>query len=231
MRIDKTPSVAAGIAQHRARLLLANRPGYLTYDYRMSTVWLVARTKSFDPDDAVAKAMDVFWRKGYARTTPQDLLDAIGIGRGSLYNAFAGKQDLFEQALRRYQAKETVRLIDLLDGPGSPRERVRAALTMVLDAACADPERRGCLATNTAVELGDDDTVGLLVRRIFDRQHDAFRGAVEEGQRAGEFSADLDPRTAANFLLATINGMRVLAAADPDPARLAGLAETAMRAL
>ncbi|MBF6332964.1 TetR/AcrR family transcriptional regulator [Nocardia transvalensis] len=192
----------------------------------------MARTKSFDPDDAVAKAMEVFWRKGYGRTTPQNLVDAIGIGRGSLYNAFAGKRDLFERALRRYQAQETVRLIDLLDGPGSPRERVRAALTMVLDAACADTERRGCLATNTAVELGgDDETVDLLVRRIFDRQHDAFRGAIEEGQRAGEFGRDLDPQAAATFLLATINGMRVLAKADPRPARLAGLVETAMRAL
>ncbi|MFG1790614.1 TetR/AcrR family transcriptional regulator [Nocardia sp. NPDC049149] len=192
----------------------------------------MARTKSFDPDDAVTKAMEVFWRKGYARTTPQDLLDAIGIGRGSLYNAFTGKHDLFERALRRYQAQETVQVIDLLDGPGSPRDRVRGALTMVLDAACADTERRGCLATNTAVELGDsDDTAALLVRRIFDRQHDAFRGAIQEGQRSGEFSKDLDPNTAANFLLATINGMRVLAKADPRPARLDGLVETAMRAL
>ncbi|MFD4460030.1 TetR/AcrR family transcriptional regulator [Nocardia sp. NPDC058480] len=191
----------------------------------------MARTKGFDPDDAVAKAMEVFWRKGFARTTPQDLLDAIGIGRGSLYNAFEGKRDLFDRSLRLYQAKEAARMIDLLDGPGSPRDRVHTALTMVLDAACADSERGGCLVTNTAIELGDDDDVGLLVRRIFDRQHEAFRGAVEEGQRAGEFSADLDSRTAATFLLTTINGMRVLAKADPRPARLAGLVETAMRAL
>ncbi|WP_433761570.1 TetR/AcrR family transcriptional regulator [Nocardia sp. CA-135398] len=192
----------------------------------------MARTKSFDPDEAVAKAMEVFWRKGYARTTPQDLLDAIGIGRGSLYNAFAGKHDLFQRALRRYQAQETVRVIDLLDGPGQPRARVHAALTMVLDAARTDTERRGCLAANTAVELGgDDEMVDLLVRRIFDRQHDAFRGAIEEGQRAGEFAEDLDPDAAATFLLATINGMRVLAKADARSDRLAGLAETAMRAL
>ncbi|MGV9414082.1 TetR/AcrR family transcriptional regulator [Nocardia sp. NPDC003693] len=192
----------------------------------------MARTKSFDPDEAVARAMEVFWRKGYARTTPQDLLDAIGIGRGSLYNAFAGKRDLFQRALRRYQAQETVRVIDLLDGPGQPRERVHAALTMVLDAACDDTERRGCLAANTAVELGgEDEMVDLLVRRIFDRQHAAFRGAIEEGRRAGEFAGDLDPDAAATFLLATINGMRVLAKADPRSDRLAGLVETAMRAL
>ena len=192
----------------------------------------MARTKSFDPEEAVDKAMEVFWRKGYARTTPQDLVDAIGIGRGSLYNAFAGKHDLFERALRRYQARETARLIDLLDGPGSPRERVRAALTLVLAAATGDTERRGCLATNTAVELDPTDEVaGLLVRRIFDRQHEAFRSTLEEGRRAGEFDTDIDPQEAANFLLTTINGMRVLARADPRPARLAGLIDTAMRAL
>ncbi|MEU0545014.1 TetR/AcrR family transcriptional regulator [Nocardia sp. NPDC005978] len=189
------------------------------------------RAKSFDPDVAVEQAMQVFWRKGYARTTPQDLVDALGIGRGSLYNAFAGKRDLFERALRRYQAGETVRVIEVLDGPGSPRERVRAALHLVLEAGAADTERRGCLATNTAVEISDDEIVNLLVRRIFDRQHEAFRGAIDEGRRSGEFAAEVDPDAAANFLLATINGMRVLAKADPRPERRAGLVEMAMRAL
>ncbi|MCO5997248.1 TetR/AcrR family transcriptional regulator [Actinoallomurus rhizosphaericola] len=192
----------------------------------------MARTKGFDPDAAVDKAMEVFWANGYAGTTPRRLSDALGIGPGSLYNAFTSKHALYERALRRYYERETVRLIELLDGPGSPRARLRAALDLVVTAALEDGERRGCMAANAAVEFADeDDVVHHLVRRIFDRQEAAFRSTIEEGQRADEIDADLDAAALAAFLLATINGIRVLAKADPSPARLATMAETALRAL
>ncbi|MFD9965378.1 TetR/AcrR family transcriptional regulator [Amycolatopsis sp. NPDC058986] len=192
----------------------------------------MARPKSFDLDTAVHQAMDVFWTNGYAGTTPQQLVDALGIGRGSLYNAFESKHGLYERALRRYRKTETARLLEALDAPGPARDRIRAALRLVVDTALADDQRRGCLAANAAVEFADrDDTVNMLVRRIFDEQERAFRDTIKEGQRAGEIAADLDAAALAAFLLTTINGIRVLAKADPDPQRLGGLAETALRAL
>lgn len=192
----------------------------------------MARTKSFDPEAAVDKAMEVFWAKGYANTTPQNLVDAIGIGRGSLYNAFHGKHELYERALHRYYERETVQLIQVLDGLGPARDRLRAALTLVLEAARDDRERRGCMVTNAAIEFADrDDTVNHLVRRTFDRQAAAFRSTIEEGQRAGEIDPELDASAAASFLLTTTNGIRVLAKADPSPGRLAGLVDTVMRVL
>jgi TetR/AcrR family transcriptional repressor of nem operon len=192
----------------------------------------MARSKEFDPDVAVDKAMDVFWTQGYAATTPQQLTDALGIGRGSLYNAFSSKHALFERALRRYYARETSRLIEVLDGPGTARERIGAALGLVVSDACRDDRRRGCMITNAAVELTrQDEAVSKLVHRALSRQEAAFQGAIEEGQRAGEISADRDAATLALFFVATINGIRVLAKAIPDRQRLAGLAETALRAL
>ncbi|ADD43734.1 TetR/AcrR family transcriptional regulator [Stackebrandtia nassauensis] len=192
----------------------------------------MGRAKQFDPDVVVDKAMRVFWRDGYAGTTPQRLVDELGIGRGSLYNAFGSKAGLYERALRRYYETETVRLIEILDGAGSPRVRVRAALDLVVTAALADTERRGCMAANAAVEFGQTDaTVNHLVRRVFERQEAAFRGAIEEGQRAGEFTTDADASDLAYVLLTTINGIRVLAKANPDEKRLRGLAATALRAL
>lgn len=190
----------------------------------------MARGKTFDPDQAVATAMEVFWAHGYAGTTPQQLVDALGIGRGSLYNAFHSKHALFELALRRYHEQVTVRLIELLDGPGPARERLRAALDLVVTAARGD--RRGCLMTNTAIEFAErDEVINHLVRRTFERLEAAFRGAIEEGQRAGEIDANADASALAAFFLTTINGIRVLAKADPDPRRLAALTETALRAL
>ncbi|MEV5751571.1 TetR/AcrR family transcriptional regulator [Actinoallomurus sp. NPDC052308] len=192
----------------------------------------MARTKGFDPDAAVDKAMEVFWANGYAHTTPRQLGEALGIGPGSLYNAFTSKHALYERALRRYYERETVRLIEFLDGPGSPRERIRTAIDLIVTAALDDRERRGCMAANAAIEFTDeDDVVHHLVRRIFDRQEAAFRSTIEEGQRAGEIDPAADAAALAALLLATINGIRVLAKADPSPARLSAMADTALRAL
>ncbi|GAA5042002.1 TetR/AcrR family transcriptional regulator [Nocardia callitridis] len=190
------------------------------------------RHKEFDADAAVDKAMQVFWTHGYANTTPQRLVDELGIGRGSLYNAFGSKRELYERALRRYYERETARLIEVLDGPGDARGRLRAALRVVIAASLGDRDRRGCLMTNAAIELtADDELVAHLVRRAFDRQHAAFFSTVAEGVAMKEFGAETDCAAVASLLLATINGIRVLARVDPSPARLDALADTALRVL
>ncbi|GAA4531457.1 TetR/AcrR family transcriptional regulator [Amycolatopsis samaneae] len=192
----------------------------------------MGRTKNFDPDVAVERAMDQFWTNGYAGTTPQQLVDALGIGRGSLYNAFESKYKLYLRALEHYLDTENSQLFETLDAPGSARERLHAALNLVVEAALNDKQRRGCMVTNAAVEFaGRDPGVDKLVRRIFDRQEAAFRGVIEAGKGSGELGRDLDAADAAAFLLATINGIRVLGKADPGPRRLRHLAETALRAL
>jgi TetR/AcrR family transcriptional repressor of nem operon len=190
----------------------------------------MARTKTFDVDVAVDRAMELFWTNGFANTTPQQLVDATGIGRGSLYNAFTSKHALYERALRRYYERETVRLIEVLDGPGPARERLRTAVELVVEAARKDG--RGCMIANAATEFGEaDEVVNHLVRRTFERQEAALRSTIEEGQRAGEIDRAADAAALATFLLATLNGIRVLAKADRDPRRLAALAATTMRAL
>ncbi|MGY0501029.1 TetR/AcrR family transcriptional regulator [Nocardia sp. FBN12] len=182
-------------------------------------------------DRAVDQAMEVFWANGYAGTTPKRLTAELGIGSGSLYNAFESKRALFERTLRRYYERESVRLIQVLDGPGAPRERLRAAVDLVVDAARSD-DGRGCMAANAAIEFGGrDQVVEHLVRRIFDRQEAAFRSTIEEGQRSGEIAADVDAVAVAGLFLATINGIRVLAKADQSSPRLDIMAATALRAL
>ncbi|MBO0840972.1 MAG: TetR/AcrR family transcriptional regulator [Sciscionella sp.] len=182
------------------------------------------RPKTFDPDAAIDAAVEVFWSKGYPGTTPQDLVDALGIGRGSLYNAFASKHDLYRLALTRYVEQGAARVLPILESDGSARERLRAALMFN-----AEPGRRGCLVTNAVVESGGrDKEVDRIVRRVFERQHQAFRAVVDEGRRSGEFDRAVDPDAHAEFLLAVGNGMRVLAKAGRDPAIVV---EVALRAL
>src|SRR5438132_12166657 len=93
----------------------------------------MGRLKQFDPDVAVSSAMDLFWRQGYGATTPAELVDALGIGKGSLYNTFESKHALFEQALRRYGDERVAGLVGVLNRPGPVRERLQTALERLAD--------------------------------------------------------------------------------------------------
>jgi TetR/AcrR family transcriptional repressor of nem operon len=181
----------------------------------------MARPKQFDPEIAVDRAMQVFWRKGYAATTPQDLVDALGIGKGSLYNAFGSKHALFERALVRYRDSQAVLLTGMLEEPGTVRERVRRVLRFLAEMDLSDPDRRGCMAVNAAAELaGSDEVAAELVRRMLDRTEGAFRTLVEEGQRSGEIAPGRDAAALGSLLLSTVVGLRLLARVAEGPDRL-----------
>ncbi|MFD3869894.1 TetR/AcrR family transcriptional regulator [Streptomyces sp. NPDC058623] len=192
----------------------------------------MGRPKQFDPDVAVERAMDVFWRKGYAATTPQDLVDEIGIGKGSLYHAFGSKQALFERALTRYRDAQAAWLTELLDHPGPAKDRLRGALEALVALDLGDPDRRGCMAVNTAAESAPSDLWTTdTVRGMFARTEGAFRATVEEGQRAGEIDAGRDAAAVASWLLATVIGMRVLAKTAQDASQLTRVVDAAVAAL
>jgi TetR/AcrR family transcriptional regulator, transcriptional repressor for nem operon len=181
----------------------------------------MGRPRQFEPDAAVDRAVALFWRKGYAATTPQDLVEQLGIGKGSLYHTFSSKHALFERALRRYGEQRVAGLVEVLQGPGSVRVRLRAALQRLVASDPADPARRGCLAVNTAAELAaTDGTAAEVVREVFGGMERAFQTAVEEGQRGGEIDPARDAREVATLLLNTAIGMSVLAKTADGPDQL-----------
>jgi TetR/AcrR family transcriptional repressor of nem operon len=172
----------------------------------------VGRPKQFDPEAAVEQAMQVFWRKGYAATTPQDLVDALGIGKGSLYNAFGSKHALFELALRRYRDSQGVALLKMLEESGSVKDRLRRTLRVLAEMDVPGTDRRGCMAVNAAAELaGTDESATDLVRRMFDRMEEVFRSLIEEGLRSGEIAAGRDARAMGSLLLNAAVGLRLMA--------------------
>jgi TetR/AcrR family transcriptional repressor of nem operon len=190
----------------------------------------VGRPKQFDPDVAVDRAMELFWRKGFADTTPQDLVAELGIGKGSLYNTFASKRALFDLALRRYVDMRVAGIVETLNGPGSATTRIRAALQRLAEADAALTSR-GCLAVNTAVEVaGSDDAAADAVRRLFKRIEGAFQAVIEEGQRSGEVTAGRDPRQMASLLLTSFIGMSILAK-TMDAERLQRVVDAVMAVL
>ncbi|GLZ15690.1 TetR family transcriptional regulator [Actinomadura sp. NBRC 104425] len=192
----------------------------------------MGRTREFDVDAAVADAMDLFWRRGYAATSVQDLVAATGVGRGSLYAAFGSKDGLYEAALRRYAEESLGCMRQRLERGGPVRAVLRDLLLEVVDETVADPQRRGCLMTNTAVErLPGDPLAGRVVGRALDLLAELVEAALRRGRDRGELPPDADVTALADFVVTTIQGLRVQGKAGADRRRLAAVVDAALRAL
>ena len=113
--------------------------------------------KSFDESEVVDQTMKVFWQKGYAATSISDITAATGIKRGSLYNAFDGKDELFLQSLQKYDEEYRQQKFRRLREIEDPREAIAALFEACAAESSFDPEKRGCLLVNTALEFDQHD--------------------------------------------------------------------------
>lgn len=192
----------------------------------------MARTKGFDPDVALERAMQTFWTRGYEATSTQDLVDALGINRSSLYATFRSKDDLYRQALRRYTEVDEPWVTPLLEGSGPFRERLRDALLAAV-ANDLDPKRsRGCFVGNAAVERAHVDArVRRLVVAGLANVRTTFAAAVERARDEGELAADADVEGLAAMLLTFFEGLRVIAKGSRDRAQVERAVETFVSAL
>ncbi|MCR9220660.1 MAG: TetR/AcrR family transcriptional regulator [Alphaproteobacteria bacterium] len=189
------------------------------------------RSKAFDPDETLDRAMRAFWAGGYEATSVDDLVKATGVNRASLYAAYGDKRSLFLKALDRYMG---VSLFSTLDG-ADPEAPVRDALAALFDrliARCLDGRGAGCLITNTICEFGARDPEVLeTARRALARMENAFDGLVRRGQAGGEFDPAANPREIARFLLNAMQGLQVIAKINPDERALRQIAERTLAAL
>lgn len=187
--------------------------------------------KRFDPEVALDRAVDEFWRGGFEGTSAQTLVDAMGINRGSLYDTFGSKSELYRRALGRYEQRALGELKRAVEG-----DEVLPALRHVLRAQAAqladDPAGRGCFLTNACTEMASLDTaVGDLIREALDDTHDLLRRAIDRARRRGEIASDQDPSALADFLLAAMHGIRVVGKAGHDRRRLEQTIDIALSAL
>jgi len=189
----------------------------------------MARIKEFDPDVALRAALDLFWRQGYDATSVQDLVDHLGVNRASIYATFGSKDALYLRALERYSQDLGVRYIDQLSGPG-PLAAVRALMAAIALEAVEDPDRKGCLITNTAVECPAVEGAEALVDRGFNGLQAMLAGALVRAQDEGELGADKDPQALARFLVTFMQGLRVMAH-RPDEHRIRDALDQALSLL
>jgi TetR/AcrR family transcriptional repressor of nem operon len=188
--------------------------------------------KQFDSDDALERAMDVFWTHGYEATSMSHLLEAMGINRASLYATFGDKRALYLAAMARYDETYMTRLIELLSAPGSPKEAIVRTIRTMVDIAAADQERRGCMLTNTATELaGRDPEIGQRVAANLSRIESVIYATLVRARESGEIDRDRDLRALARFLMCVQQGVRVMTKLFPGRKYLEDIGKEAIRAL
>jgi TetR/AcrR family transcriptional repressor of nem operon len=190
----------------------------------------MARPRSFDPDEALDLARDVFWQNGFQGTSLDDITAATGIAKPSLYAAFGDKNALFLKVLDRYHARilaNAERIIN--DGP-SARDAIERWLTGFVPFCSGVKGSRGCLSVNTASDGASDQKEVRNRITQFNRRLEQLLSNRLCADRA-QFPAAFDPDDAAHAIMAIYVGLMVLAKDAPDAARVRATLNQAMKLL
>ncbi len=192
----------------------------------------MARPKEFDRELVLDKAMHVFWAKGYECASMQELVDAMGINRGSLYATFGDKKQLHLEALDHFYKTEILHMMAPLERPGSKIAAIREIFETTADCACQNGDRKGCMMYNSAVELCPNDTeVNAKVSQGLKRVEDCFYEALVEARDKGEITDSKDIRALSRFLTNSINGLRVMCMVFEDRSTLDDIVNISLAAL
>jgi len=191
----------------------------------------MVRPKEFDRDVAVARAMSVFWSKGYAATSTDDLLQAMKIGRQSLYDTFGDKRRLFVEALERYQRESIAGHMKRLRSTASPVAGIEALVVGLIPSDRATREK-GCMGVGAICEFGNADTeLGELRVKGSSMLHKALVERLQDAQAAGEIRKTVSIERAARFVETTMLGLQVAARAGESVRTLRDMAAFAIAGL
>jgi len=173
--------------------------------------------------------MEVFWRYGYQATSIQDLVEATGVNRGSLYTTFGDKCGLFMAVLDHYSERIARPTMAELNDP-DPRRAIEGMLESIVRRNCDPAWPRGCLDTNTALECpGAGDDIGRKIADLVGQQEAAIYKVLRHAQHDGALDSKQDARALARFFVGVAQGLNVVNKAAPNPAILKDMVRVAMR--
>ncbi|MDQ8028860.1 MAG: TetR/AcrR family transcriptional regulator [Brevundimonas sp.] len=192
---------------------------------------MAGRPRSFDRDEALSSALQVFWTKGYADASLADLTGAMGINAPSLYAAFGSKEDLFREAVRLYTDTEGASLWASVHDAPTAREAIEGLLlaTAAVSGQCGRPQ--GCLLALSGVNPAAlPDKACSEVQQVRTNSMAALKARIETGQAEGEIAPTADPAAIAAFYLTVQQGMTFRARDGAGPDELTATARAAMLA-
>ena len=177
----------------------------------------MARKKEFVPAQALARAMTVFWRHGFAGTSMEALMREMGIAKQSLYDTFGSKRNLYLKALAQYRDETNAGLRHVFESNRSVKDSF-AKVLFGLSHESVEKHQQGCLllSANLERDIGDAAIKDLL-RGNQAIVESIFIEALRRAQKSGELSPRQDPAAISRFFVATIQGMRRAWPANSSP--------------
>jgi len=191
------------------------------------------RPRAFEPDAALARAMDAFWKDGFAATSLDDLSAATGLNRPSLYGAFGDKRALYIRAYRRYREHVREAFAPLFAEAAPLRDKLRRILVAALDLYLGGEEGpRGCFTVLSASsDAVADPEIRKIVVEAIDSSDRAFERLFEAARAAGELPADADPRRLALIASAAIHTLSIRARAGIPRAAIEPIIDDAVQTI
>ena len=190
----------------------------------------MARPRSFDPDEALDLARDVFWQRGFQGTSLDDITAATGLAKPSLYAAFGDKNALFLKVLERYHERIVAHAEKVINEGPSARDAIHRWLTGFVPYCSGIKGSRGCLSVNTSAD-------GAAEQKEVRNGVEAFNRKLEELLRnrlradRAQFAKGFDPDAAAHTIMAIYLGLMVLAKDAPDATRVRATLNQALKLL
>ncbi|HEX5539419.1 MAG TPA: TetR/AcrR family transcriptional regulator [Methylophilaceae bacterium] len=187
------------------------------------------RPPAFDHDEALEKALQLFWQHGYEGTSMAELMQAMGMNKPSIYAAFGNKEMLFRKALQRYLMGPVVYVAEALKVP-TARQVVEKLLTESVALLTSQQTPKGCLLVQAALSCGQDSALiqqELTAQRR--RFEDALRQRFARAHDEGDLAADANPAALARFVATLHQGISVQAAGGASREELMAVVELALR--
>ncbi|MGH1352590.1 MAG: TetR/AcrR family transcriptional regulator [Methyloligellaceae bacterium] len=172
----------------------------------------MARSREFDPDEAIEKAMSIFWKKGYSDTSVRDLVQATNVAHAGLYSAFKDKNGLFKEVLKHYDTSYGDMLFGPMEQKGAGLPQIKGFFDFVLDAIKTNRFQNGCLMVNTSVEFGNaTQEILKQAQNNTERLEKALLNALSNAKNRQQVRGDLDIEKGSALLITTFYGIAILA--------------------
>ena len=180
---------------------------------------MVGPTKQFNQDEALQSALDIFWAKGFEATSMQELVNAMGVNRASMYQTYGNKSELYSAAIDRYTESSLQYIRALLEAPTSPMGNLQQLFNQLIEVSFN--KMCGCFVGNTAAELGPHNVaVAEKIRNFWTQFEDIISNTLERAIEHNELQLNTDTIKLASFVNSTLQGLLIKSKASVDKGTL-----------
>ncbi len=190
------------------------------------------KVETFDKQLVINKATDIFHLKGYNATSMQDLVDATGLNRSSIYNSFESKHNLFLECLSAYQNKYRIKMSDILLKAANPLEAIEYLFNLYFNEATIEKDNRGCFIINCKSEMANKDkAITTFLTKNTNQMISLLEDLVLKGQQQNLVNTNKNYKDYAIYLYAAISGFRSTSIIVSNRVKLQAIIDSTLQTL